>query len=635
MMKAALRTQTKGAPPLSFTPVIRGLLQRKCACGGTPDSTGECKACRKKKLQSRSENLDLSSISHSPSSVSEVPPIVHEVLRSPGQPLDAATLAFMEPRFGCCFPNSKLREPRPDHTDAKLTLASPRSAHEEEADRVAERVSGGTALQIAASLRGHNFRHVRIHADERAAASARAVNALAYTVGSHIVFGSGQYLPDTGRGVQLLAHELAHVVQQGHKGTGCSDAGTVVQQQSQTASLSSPAAPGHFPGCSADHRLWLEDQLRRARNMIRIAQGMVATELTRSDRPNGPVTVAGSAINRYFHTNQERHIQVLLRRLARIEDCLSRGPSNWQCVSGGECRRICERIRIRGSMVACAGPATAVFLCPAHFRFENTAGALSLIHEAAHQAGLGLRSGAHHRRTDIYEHERRFPTLTATEALNTPDAYAALVRELYGLPRTLTGVRIMTPRGMEIIGFIFSPRGVPDFIGSYFSEGARHVGRIPRNVAIENRLSGVFAYETSGGANSTTPHILPEISLRIVLRRTGSERTRLGRPQETVLLARGGRATALAGNRLRPPDSGMRSSYGFNFSFDRADQGTLQIIAEIRDPDSGTALTYSDQVRVRPTANADSGVAGRSPSTAPRPMRIPRPGRPPIESGAP
>src|SRR5919204_2854315 len=57
---------------------------------------------------------------------------------------------------------------------------------------------------------GADFSHVRIHQGTAAAASARAVDALAYTVGSHIVFGEGQ--PATGR---LLAHELAHVLQQG------------------------------------------------------------------------------------------------------------------------------------------------------------------------------------------------------------------------------------------------------------------------------------------------------------------------------------------------------------------------------------------------------------------------------------
>jgi hypothetical protein len=95
----------------------------------------------------------------------KVPPIVHEVLRSPGQPLDAETLSVFEPRFG------------------------------------------------------HDFSQVRVHTDSNATQSARAVNARAYTVGRDIVFGGGQYAPETHQGRRLLAHELTHTVQQGTHAT--------------------------------------------------------------------------------------------------------------------------------------------------------------------------------------------------------------------------------------------------------------------------------------------------------------------------------------------------------------------------------------------------------------------------------
>ncbi len=66
---------------------------------------------------------------------------------------------------------------------------------------------------------GHDFSQVRIHTDSRASQAARAVNALAYTVGADVVFGSGQYQPASSEGRRLLAHELTHVVQQGQGGT--------------------------------------------------------------------------------------------------------------------------------------------------------------------------------------------------------------------------------------------------------------------------------------------------------------------------------------------------------------------------------------------------------------------------------
>jgi Domain of unknown function (DUF4157) len=61
---------------------------------------------------------------------------------------------------------------------------------------------------------GHDFSDVRVHTGAKADESARSINAMAYTVGSDVVFGSGHYAPDTATGQRVLAHELTHVVQQ-------------------------------------------------------------------------------------------------------------------------------------------------------------------------------------------------------------------------------------------------------------------------------------------------------------------------------------------------------------------------------------------------------------------------------------
>ena len=101
-----LQVKAAMTPTPSFTPARNVPLQRKCACGGTPGPTGECEACRKKRLQrftSRPSTFN--------SQLSEVPPIVHEVLRSLGQPLDPETRAFMEPRFEDDFSGARI------HTD--------------------------------------------------------------------------------------------------------------------------------------------------------------------------------------------------------------------------------------------------------------------------------------------------------------------------------------------------------------------------------------------------------------------------------------------------------------------------------------------------------------------------------------
>jgi hypothetical protein len=71
---------------------------------------------------------------------------------------------------------------------------------------------------------GHDFSRVRVHNDAKAADTAHAVSARAFTVGRDIVFGNGQYAPDTKGGRRLMAHELAHVVQQNNQGTETSAA---------------------------------------------------------------------------------------------------------------------------------------------------------------------------------------------------------------------------------------------------------------------------------------------------------------------------------------------------------------------------------------------------------------------------
>lgn len=64
---------------------------------------------------------------------------------------------------------------------------------------------------------GHDFSRMRVHTDVRAVESARRVNALAYTVGQSIVSGVGRYASETAQGKRILAHELTHTVQQGHR----------------------------------------------------------------------------------------------------------------------------------------------------------------------------------------------------------------------------------------------------------------------------------------------------------------------------------------------------------------------------------------------------------------------------------
>jgi hypothetical protein len=156
MITACLQNAAKTPMPSAL--VFRGLLQRKCACGGSAGVVSECDECNNKKLSLQRSTEG----SHTESRGSlHVPPIVNDVLNSSGEPLDTSAREFMEPRFG------------------------------------------------------HDFSRVRVHTDANAAESARAVQALAYTVGRDVMFAAGQYAPNSPAGRKLLAHELTHVVQQG------------------------------------------------------------------------------------------------------------------------------------------------------------------------------------------------------------------------------------------------------------------------------------------------------------------------------------------------------------------------------------------------------------------------------------
>ena len=200
---AAVQTQTAAKP--TFVSIASGVLQRQCACGQHTSAGSECDECKQK----REGTLQRAAINSTP--VHEVPPIVHEVLRSPGQLLGAETRAFMEPRFGHDFSHVPTRANGSAHTPAHLTIGAPHDDFEQKAELMAQQVMSQSATSTNT---GYDFSGVRIYADNKAAESARSVNALAYTVGQAVVFGAGQYAPGTPKGQRLLAHELAHVAQQ-------------------------------------------------------------------------------------------------------------------------------------------------------------------------------------------------------------------------------------------------------------------------------------------------------------------------------------------------------------------------------------------------------------------------------------
>jgi hypothetical protein len=150
--------------------------------------------------------------------VQTAPPIVHEVLRSSGQPLDAATRAFMEPHFD------------------------------------------------------HDFSHVRVHTDAKAAESAQAIGAAAYTVGHDLVFGAGEFNPQHSVGRHLIAHELTHVVQQSQ---GSRTVQRQPKQKGRVVRVEHPRRQPPGPGAYTDKQLreWYKFYPNSTMNYVELVNG--------------------------------------------------------------------------------------------------------------------------------------------------------------------------------------------------------------------------------------------------------------------------------------------------------------------------------------------------------------------------
>jgi outer membrane protein OmpA-like peptidoglycan-associated protein len=227
--------------------------------------------------------------------LSVVPPIVFEVLRSPGQPLNPVTRRFMGPRFGHDFAKTELLAPAPRIPQANLAMSRPGDRCEQQADQVMQQVMTTPELPVQSCKEEYDFKPVRVHTDHRSAEAARALNAHAFTVGNHIVFGPGQYRPGTSEGNELIAHELVHVIQQ----SGASlDKGTKLGLQRRVRERDFPADGRIEEIRPGEHLLWNfavgQDTLKpeHRAELPRIARE-INTAL--SQNPNWQVDIEGQA----------------------------------------------------------------------------------------------------------------------------------------------------------------------------------------------------------------------------------------------------------------------------------------------------------------------------------------------------
>jgi hypothetical protein len=301
-------------------------------------------------------------------------------------------------------------------------------------------VKRGPAHTLPASVRqfmeprfGHDFGRVRLHTDARASESARAVGARAYTLGSHVVFGQGQFQPSTERGRRLIAHELTHVVQQ-RRGA------EPMLRRTLTASSSCPAGVHDAP---ADPITELAADDQRAQLMALGSFNVLSFEALLFDDPTfgrsdvsdayerrfglPPAASRGRFRNRFtgrtYATQNEAMREEMLSlstRYRQLNEFLS-GPIRYRCPGVSSVTLPgCAAARCRTSIAFSCPGGRQIAICPAFWTHpdmqtvDQRGG--NMIHEAVH---MRLRFRGH-------------GLANANQRGRNAECYAAFVADVYG-----------------------------------------------------------------------------------------------------------------------------------------------------------------------------------------------------------
>lgn len=347
-------------------------LQRKCSCGGSGSSDGQCSGCKEKE----EEALQRKAVGAVESGVA--PPIVHEVLRSPGQPLDRATRDFFEPRFG------------------------------------------------------YDFSRVRIFDDSAAAKSAREVSANAYTVADRIVFDAGKYAPGSHSGRRLLAHELAHVVRQrGKRNSAKSQSGILHPSQAgvdvstgagpmlardaskTTVEVTGPTGP---PNCTLENHRVIKPAVDQAVQWLNSTiQKLDAYNPNSTDKKPDSVR---SALDRHFHSSDAGTATDVRGRLDAI-----RTDINTRTTLKVECH---DKSDTTCGIAGAYSSGNLMVFCPNFFEGDELGWrSETVIHESAHAL-----VGGKHIEDRGYRSDRTYAVLTTKEALTNAESFGLLVQEL-------------------------------------------------------------------------------------------------------------------------------------------------------------------------------------------------------------
>jgi Domain of unknown function (DUF4157)/Lysine-specific metallo-endopeptidase len=362
------------------------VVRRKCqSCGDEENQKRtvlrKCQSCSEEEEKSKKEEATPDKLSRKetgrPAAVDgpATPAMAGEVICSPGQPLDPATRAFFEPRFG------------------------------------------------------YDFSRVRIHNDAPASAAAHAVNALAYTVGKDVVFGAAQFAPDTTKGLHLLAHELTHVIQQSDRPNATRTPTNPVPRRSAEAVVQrqSEVRFDQNATCNPGQREKIDHAAFKAIEWL--SRAIPPIEAFLSGARTRQAQAARAALSKHFHSLDSAVVGYVRDRLKTIQsDILGRQNFRVNCPPASD--SACRRVREGGENVAVvpAGNPNELDFCAPFFKRNVEDCASTIIHEFGHaQLGLSVRQQMDDRG---YQGDAYYWYLTTGEALTNAESYAMLAREV-------------------------------------------------------------------------------------------------------------------------------------------------------------------------------------------------------------
>jgi hypothetical protein len=272
----------------------------------------------------------------------------------------------MEPRFRHDFSRVPILTTRPQSHSGELVVGASHYQCEREADANASRVAATTDT----AGRRSDFGAVRIHTDSRAAESADSINASAYTIRNHIVFGADRYAPQTAGGRALLAHELTHVLQQTASAAG------VLQRSPDEGKKEKgeEKAAIKFRGCD-------KDQQSKITEAIKQADGLASRAVQALEREY-PLGYESSAMDAHFGKLGSDQKATILDRYKHVHTNL--GNKTYTCNKKGKEVKEGKEVVDVCAQAECPGNKITVF--PDFGKKTCPAGPV-LLHEAIHNAG--------------------------------------------------------------------------------------------------------------------------------------------------------------------------------------------------------------------------------------------------------